>query len=295
MIHYLVTGSSGFLGSQFCDSVLKLGNRVTAFDVHENPISGYHEQYRFIQGDLSTGEGLDEIPWSLIDVVVHFAAMGVKSVARDWQNCTLVNLLGTSRLLKCLQLCQHSPFLVYAHSYYEDFIDKIPSFQQNPYIVTKYVSTEVVRHFSRGYAGKVMLAKIYQVYGRGDAPKNLIPYVINCLENHKVAHLGSGRGKRDWIAIDDVVEAIQSGIQEMKSGEKRCCEFEIGTGEIFSVKEVLERLVTLMNKPMELLDFDPSRDRDDLTAVGCAHNKPSGWIPRFALNEGLRRVFQNAE
>jgi nucleoside-diphosphate-sugar epimerase len=92
-----------------------------------------------------------------------------------------------------------------------------------------------------------------------------------------------------------VVEAIQSGIQEMKSGEKRCCEFEIGTGEIFSVKEVLERLVTLMNKPMELLDFDPSRDRDDLTAVGCAHNKPSGWIPRFALNEGLRRVFQNAE
>jgi len=294
-MHYLVTGSSGFVGTHFCQRLIATGNVVTAFDIFEDSSIKQGVSYGFIQGDLITGEGLDEIPWSNIDVVVHFAAMGVKAVSRDWQNCTLVNLLGTSRLLQYVGRCQRKPMLVYAHSYYEDFVDKIPSFQQNPYIVTKFVSSELVRHFSNGYEGSVFLAKLYQIYGKGDAPKNLIPYVVNSLNNNKVAHLGSGRGQRDWIAVDDVVVAIEFAIQEIHKANKGLYEFDIGTGSIYSVKEVLEHIVTLMKKPFELLDFDASRDRDDLTAVGSAQKKPFGWEPRFSLDQGLRKLLENAE
>lgn len=279
----LVTGSSGFLGRHLCDMLAAAGVEVTGIDCRCRP--GSQAMGRFVLGDLSTAEEMDELDWDSFDAVFHLAAAGAASSAREWPMCTRVNVLGTLNLLHQLNRASRPPVLIYARTFYEDHLTSAPILSENPYVLTKYIASRLVREFSAHYRGPVVLTKLFQVYGPGDNPAKLIPYVIECLRNGVPARLGSGRGRRDWLYVSDLANGLVAAWQAAR-GEGRA-EFDLGTGSVVSIREVLAKIATILHCQLALLDFDPRRDRGDQDLESRAENGPKGWQPKVLLDEGL--------
>ena len=66
--------------------------------------------------------------------------------------------------------------------------------------------------------------------------------------------------------------------------------YDLGMGKLISVREAAETLVRLAGKGSALLNFDPTRDRNDTEIIGCAKQKVPGWTPVFNLREGLQTL-----
>jgi nucleoside-diphosphate-sugar epimerase len=288
--HCVVTGSSGFVGKHLCEYLIAFGAEVTGIDVRPNiGITG--SPSNFVQGNLATGEGLDQVDWSRVNAVFHLAAAGVKASTRDWPICIRVNLMGTLTLLECLDKATHPPTLIYTHTFYEDFITSNPAIAESPYVLSKRATTQAVRLFARHYAGAIVTAKLFQIYGPGDAKGNLLPYTLDCLRGGTPALLGSGTGLRDWLYIHDLVTGLAACRKAAIT--EHCCGFELGSGQLTAIRDVLLQAAALLGRPASLLEFDPIRDRGDAELAGKAEQWPAAWRPTVNLEQGLRALIES--
>jgi len=257
------------------------------------PVTAAASPAHFVVGNLATGEGLEGIEWDRLEAVFHLAAAGVKATAREWPLCIQVNVLGTLRLLELLAQSASAPALIYTHTFYEDFLTTTPSLAESPYVLSKYTASQVVRQFARHYRGAVATAKVFQIYGPGDASANLIPYALAGLRQGELVRVGSGRGRRDWLYVSDALSGLVAAWHAGMARQLRA--FDLGAGELISIRDVLLRMAELLGRSASLLDFDPSRDRGDTELVGKAETWPDGWRPSFNLEQGLRSLIAGCE
>ena len=115
---------------------------------------------------------------------------------------------------------------------------------------TKIIETWV----NKNKNANLIYGTIHQVYGQGDDPNNVISYAAKCLHNNLPAKLSSGNIQRDWIYIFDLVNAIIKSIDMHEGGIKR---YDFGTGRLYSLKSVLNKLAKLFGKSINLLHFNP--------------------------------------
>ena len=101
-ITILLTGATGFIGRHVCTLLVEKGATVLAFGRQAPVLEQSSDSVRWIAGDLSSGLGLDDIPWADVDAVIHLAAAGVKASCRDWPTALAVNVVGTQRLLSAV-------------------------------------------------------------------------------------------------------------------------------------------------------------------------------------------------
>ena len=69
--------------------------------------------------------------------------------------------------------------------------------------------------------------------------------------------------------------------------------FDFGTGQLTSIKEVVQTLAKLLGKPLSLLDFNHELDRGDISLKAKARNFLPGWEPHFSLDKGLPRFLDS--
>lgn len=241
-----------------------------------------------IHGDISSHDCFREIDIERYDVVVHLAAAGVGSTGRAWPECIRTNVIGTLNLLEALRGVTRPPIFLVTRTFYEDFVKSSETLGSNPYVVTKLIAGEAVRQFAEEYQGRVVAAKLYQIYGPSDPPDRVLPYTIECLKRGVRAQLGSGRAWRDWLYVSDLVEGLLACMESAEENSYR--EFDLGSGELHQVREVLMRAAGILGQPTDLLEFDPKRDRGDIEIRGVAARWPPGWYPRTSLEVGLKRT-----
>jgi UDP-glucose 4-epimerase len=277
-----VTGATGFVGRAVVRELVRTGRPVLALvrqpALLEEGISG-------AAVDLATGTGLADLPWEDCDGILHLAAAGVKQASRRLDEAIAVNVLGTQRLLDVISR-QQQPFpLVFARTYYEDFLEQLPLLRENPYVVTKAAGTSLVRAWAgRHPEWPVAAARVFQVYGPGDDPNNLLPYVVQSLRSGQQINMGSGRAVKDWIHVDDAAAAICAISACLGPGWS---EWDVGSRESVSVRQVVETLVRISGSRLDQLNCDATRDRPDADVRCCATKLPPQWRPRISLAQGL--------
>ena len=287
----LITGVSGFVGQKLAAHFLDAGHSVVGVDLRAADFEfSEHPTFEFFSADLTDSESVSELPWGEVELLYHLAAAGVKAASRQWPLCVQVNVMGTATLMQTLMQRvaqgQQVPRIVYTKSYYEDHLHAIPAFQENPYVMSKVAATRWIEALAPVYPSSITIAKVFQVYGPGDDPNNVLSYAARQLKAGEPASFGSGTSLRDWIYIDDFIAGLAACGAPQDAGHIH--RFDLGSGERHSIREMIEAIAEIAGAHPELLTFDASKDRGDTEIEDWATKAPQRWSIENDTYAGLR-------
>jgi nucleoside-diphosphate-sugar epimerase len=178
--------------------------------------------------------------------------------------------------------------VVLAGSFEEpDEVDSVPC---SPYAAAKWSASGYARMFHALYQTPVVLAKIFMVYGPGQSDHTkLIPYVITSLLRGEPPRLSSGVRMVDWIYVDDLVDGLIACAQYPGIDGQTV---ELGSGEMFSIREVVQQLSDLATSTIDpQFGALPDRPLERVEKADIAGSyELIGWKPTTSLRAGLTRT-----
>lgn len=283
----LVTGASGFLGAELVRALAETGARVEA--VSRQAQVSTRPNVRWWRADLSLAADVERLfQLTEPEVVFHLASRvtgkrELELVAPTFQAnlASTVNLLVGATAHRCRRV-------VLAGSMEEPDVaaGEAPG---SPYAVAKGAASLYARFFRALYGTPVVSARIFMVYGPGQQDtQKVVPYSILSALRGEAARLSSGARPIDWIYVGDVVEGL------MRLGEVPDLEGEtldLGSGELVTVREVVERIANALEAPPPELGALPDRPLEPTRRARLERTAERlGWRPRVTLDEGLHRT-----
>src|SRR5713226_6974674 len=253
-MNILVTGGAGFIGSHLVDRLVKEGHRVVIID---NEATGQRENVPgaalYFRGDVANVDDLERAFKNDLDTVCHIA--GQVSIIRSFSDPLIdlrTNVQGT---VNVLQLClkYRVPRVLYASSMsVYGQTDLLPTLEDTPckpvsyYGITKYAAERYVHTTAErvdlDFDFHVTSFRMYNVYGPRQALDNPYQGVLgiflgNLLRDEQLTIFGDGGQSRDFVYIDDVVEAWVAAI-ENPSAYGRI--FNLGSGHRIAINDLAD-------------------------------------------------------
>lgn len=221
---FLVTGGAGFIGSNLCEAILKLGCKVRCLDDLSTgkqanvDLFKDHPNYTFIRGDIKE---LDTCMRACegVDYVLNQAAWG--SVPRSLELPLFYcanNIQGTLNMLEAARQNGVKKFVYASSSSVYGDEPKLPKTEGvegnllSPYALTKRCDEEWAKQYTRHYGLDTYGLRYFNVFGRRQDPNGayaaVIPKFIKLLLNGERPTInGDGRQSRDFTYIENVIEA----------------------------------------------------------------------------------------
>jgi UDP-glucose 4-epimerase len=242
---YLVTGGAGFIGSHMCERLLKNGNKVVCFDnLSTGKTSNIDElkknrDFIFVKGDANKIKDISPIFKKYkFDGVFHYAA--VVGVKRTLENplAVLGDIDGIKNILE-LALKNGKPKVVFASSsevYGEP--TKLPEREDGvidaklPYASVKLIGENFLEAYWQKHKLKTCSLRFFNVYGPRQESSDygfvVGIFIKQVLAGKSPTVFGEGKGTRDFVFIEDNVEA---GIRAMESNKSVGQVINVGRGQ----------------------------------------------------------------
>lgn len=301
---FLVTGGAGFIGSNLCEAILKMGYKVRCLDdlstgkqanvdiFLDNP------NYTFIKGDI---KDLDTCMAACegVDYVLNQAAWG--SVPRSIEMPLFYeknNIMGTLNMMEAARQQDVKKF-VYASSssVYGDHpvLPKKEGQEGNllsPYALTKRVDEEFAKLYTRLYGLDTYGLRYFNVFGRRQDPDGayaaVIPKFIKMLMNGETPTInGDGMQSRDFTYIENVIEANLKAC--LAPHEAAGNAFNIAYGGREYLIDIYHSLTRALGKDIEP-NFGPDRAGDikHSNADISKAREMLGYDPDYDFDSGLK-------
>jgi nucleoside-diphosphate-sugar epimerase len=286
----LVTGGSGFIGSHLCRRLCDEGSEVhaTSRDRHESSASG-PIWWQADMADLGAARGV--LAATRPQVIFHLAGAVGAAPDRALVLPTFHSLLTSTVnvLVKATDLGCRRIFLV--GSFTEPSPAEVEPTPGSPYGAAKWMSTAYGRMFHRLYQTPVVNLRPFMTYGPAQAPTKLIPSVALSLLRGEAPKLSSGKTRADWVYIADVIDAFMRAATAPGIEGKS---IDVGTGCLVSVRDVVDRLVNIVDADVEpLFGALPDRPAENEVAANTAPaSELLGWKASTSLESGLRQTFE---
>lgn len=284
----LVTGSSGFVGSNLVEFLKEKGIKVVCYDIKDNPLDDVKDISR-LENKIEGADG-----------VIHLAAVSrVKTAYQNPLQCINVNLGGTINVLESARKEQNSPWVIFASSR-EVFgeADSLPITEGslrkpiNVYGVAKVAGEDLCRMYSQNYGLKTRVLRFSNVYtGKEDHLDRVIPKFILRASKGKDLII-NGKGEEmvfDFTYIDDTVKGIWGCVQDIQRREVRFDDFNLSTGRPASLKELAEIIIEKTGSKAEI-KYAKSRsyDVDKFYADPQKAENLLGFNPSTVLEKGIK-------
>jgi dTDP-glucose 4,6-dehydratase len=263
----LVTGGSGFIGSNFIHNYLNNNPESNVHNLDKLTYAGNNnnhsqisldDRYQFHHGDICSKDIVENIlRENSIDAIVHFAAEShVDRSIEGPSEFINTNILGTFNLLQCaLKHHESQNDFIFMHVSTDEVYGSLnlqdPPFSEgnqympnSPYSASKASSDHLVRAWYHTFGLPVVTTNCSNNYGPYQFPEKLIPLTIwNALNNLPITIYGDGKNIRDWLYVKDHCDAIECS---MKNGRH---------GEVYNVGGINEKTnVEIVNTICEILD-----------------------------------------
>lgn len=285
----IVTGGAGFIGTNLCKELLKLGHQVISIDNYntgkkENHIPGVV----YIEGDIkefpqneknSVGHNLwnAEVGYIKPDIIFHMAAIArIQPSFENPKNYFDTNANGTLNIIDyCVK--QNIPVIYAGSSSHHSGKFK------NPYTFSKDVGEDIVKLYQEHFNLKAAIVRFYNVYGPYQLTEGgyttLIGRWLNNIEKGvKCEIYGDGEQRRDFTHVDDIIDALIKIMNKQAYGNV----FELGRGKNYSINEVAKILnINPIYKPAK-----PGEARNTLNTDRLAIEM-LGWEPKVDLEDYL--------
>ena len=323
----LVTGGSGFIGSNFIhylinntdyqriinlDKLTYAGNNENLINIQQNI------RYKFIKGNICDRQCIKKIFQDYSpNKIVHFAAESHVDRSIDGPKDFInTNIVGTSILLEeslsyynKLKKLSKSSFKFHHISTDEvfgslgekgSFAEDSPYDPSSPYSASKASSDHLVRAWHRTFGLPVTISNCSNNYGPYQFPEKLIPLmIINCLSNKSLPVYGKGENIRDWLYVEDHCKAINLILQEGAIGDT----YNIGGNNEISNLNIVESICTILDKLKpsnsgksynQMISFVKDRPGHDFRyAINTTKiKKDLNWEPKETFDSGLIKTIK---
>ena len=305
---FLVTGGAGFIGSNLCEAILKLGYRVRCLD---DLSTGFQKNidmflqnpnYEFVKGDIKDFDTCMKACEG-VDYVLNQAAWGSvpRSIEMPLFYCAN-NITGTVNMMEAAR--QHNvKAFVYASSSSvygdEPNLPKIEGREGNllsPYALTKRADEEWGKQYAKHYGLPTIGLRYFNVFGRRQNPDGayaaVIPKFIRQLLNDEQPTInGDGKQSRDFTYIENVIEANLKACLAPKEAHGEA--FNIAYGGREYLIDIYYGLTEALGKNIAP-NFGPDRKGD------IKHSKADiskakrllGYDPNYDFNSGLKEAIE---
>ena len=143
---------------------------------------------------------------------------------------------------------------------------------------------------ARHYRIPFFNARLFGVYGPGEAPERLIPYLIHRLHHHLPAELTAGMQQRDLLYVDDVAEALFSLLQTETAPPYQA--YNICSGVALTIRHIGRTVARCMGGTEDLLHWGAKAYRADEAMVVVGDNQRFRscvpWEPKVDLERGIQ-------
>ena len=268
---FLVTGGAGFIGSNLCEAILKLGYKVRCLDdlstgKQENvDMFKSESNYTFVRGTI---QNLDTCMDACkgVDYVLNEAAWGSvpRSIEMPLFYCAN-NIQGTLNMLEAARQNGVKKFVYASSSSVYGDEARLPKIEGNegnllsPYALTKRCDEEWAKQYTLHYGLKTIGLRYFNVFGKRQDPNGayaaVIPKFIKqiMMDEQPIIH-GDGYQSRDFTYIENVIEANLKACMAGREADGET--FNIAYGGRVSLNDVFELLTKEMGKSIDPLYSD---------------------------------------
>lgn len=314
--YILLTGGAGFIGSYINEMLYRQGYQTLVLDNLSQGDRRAVQHGIFIEGDLSNKELLDQI-FSLYPIqgVMHFAAStSVKESMENPLKYYTNNVVNTLNLLEAMlqhnvkKIIFSSSAAIFGITELEEIGEDQPTQPINPYGRSKLMGEMILRDLNVSHSFSYISLRYFNVAG-GDPngvhknyeknPLNLIPIILKKLKKSDatVEVFGidyptfDGTCIRDYIHVEDIGTAHLAALEKLLKGHPSSC-YNLGTGQGFSVKEVIESVKTVTGHTLNIIER-PRREGDSARIVANSDKarQELNWQPKYL---SLETIIQHA-
>jgi UDP-glucose 4-epimerase len=297
----LVTGGAGFIGSHLTDRLIREGCRVVVID---NLSTGTREnlnpKVKLYKADIS-GFKINEIfKKEKPEIVFHLAAqINIRNSVKNPVLDAKINILATLNLLEICKDLKIKKFIFASTGgaiYGEDNIIPTPEncleLPNSPYGIAKLTVEKYLNYYYKFFGLSFISLRLANVYGPRQNSKceaGVIAIFCDKIFSDKQSIInGSGFQTRDFVFIDDVIEAFFLSIVKNKVGI-----FNIGTAKETDIRTIFRKLKKLTNSKYKE-KYGPAKKGEQ--EKSCLNyflaKKELAWQPKYSLEEGLEKTIK---
>jgi len=312
LTHVLVTGGAGYIGSHACKALKAAGYTPVTFD---NLVTGWADAVKFgpfEQGDLLDRARLDEVFAKYQPIaVMHFAALSLvgESMAlpgKYWRN----NVVGSLTLIEAAAAagCKNFVFSSTCATYGDQdnvvLDEDCAQMPINSYGASKRAIEDILANFGESDGINHVIFRYFNVAGADEESEvgeyhrpetHLIPLVLDAIDGKRAAltifgtdyDTPDGTCVRDYVHVCDLVDAHVLGLKWLQDGKGNRI-FNLGTGDGFSVREVVDACGVVTNREVPM-NVGPRRagDATKLVSGSVRAAKELGWTPHRSKMETM--------
>lgn len=311
----LVTGGAGFIGSNLCEALINLGNKVTCLD---NFATGKRENiaellnnknFTLIEGDIRKLEDCQKAVAGN-DYILHQAALGsVPRSINDPITTNAVNIGGFVNMLVAAKEAKVKRFVYAASSSTYGDSTALPKVEENigkplsPYAVTKLVNELYADVFHKTYGIDTIGLRYFNVFGRRQDPNGAyaaaIPkFVMQLMKYESPVINGDGTHSRDFTYIDNV---IQANLLALSTENKEALNqvYNVAYGERTTLNDLMTSLIKHLSKYDKKIGevkvtHGPTRAGDIPHSLASIDKgkKYLNYNPQYSLDKGLEEALK---
>lgn len=326
-MNILITGGAGFIGSNLChylinstshnihviDSLTYAGNLISIEGISDS------SRFEFSHVDILDKEKIKNIYEKFLpDAVMHLAAEShVDRSIYSFNEFIKTNILGTINLLEISfeyweSLKAHKKNEFKFHHISTDevygslgkdgyFKETTPYDPSSPYSASKASSDHFVRVWNRTYGLPTIITNCSNNYGPYQNKEKLIPMIItNALHGKEITIYGDGNNIRDWLYVEDHVEALYTVLINSYPGKT----YNIGGNYEMTNNQVVQKICELLelsisadkrsHKFIDLIKYTSDRKGHDKRYAidSTLLKKELHWQPRETFDTGIKKTIE---
>lgn len=287
----LITGSTGFVGSHLVEKLELEGAKVFQLS---RTMTGKH----VLKGNIVDFSGLENfITLNKIQACIHLAAESLVELGQEDPYKTFkTNIDGTLNVLEIARKHALERVIIAStvHVYGKNKLPYIEGYTprpSRPYETSKACTDLIAQSYADTFQLPVLIPRFANIYGSGDLNfSRLIPKTIKSVLNNESPKMWGGDSIRDYLYIDDVINAYIELLHVSLDKIKGNRIFNFGSGNKASVEEVIKAIIKLSGKELviERINDQRSLEIDEQYVSFSKAKKILKWNPKTDLNTGLR-------
>jgi len=306
----VVIGSNSFSGASFVRYLLERGHKVIGVSRSQEPNDVFlpykwlkEEQNRFRFSQVDLNHDLDKLIKMLTqeepNYIVNFSALGMVSQSwqkpQDWYQTNVVAQVKLHDQLRKFDFIKKYVHIttpeVYGNT--DGWIAETFNFNPStPYAVSRAACDLHLKSFFEAYDFPVIFTRSANVFGQGQQLYRIIPRSILYSKLNKRFQLhGGGYSERSFVHIEDVSSATYEIIKNGKIGES----YHISTNELISIRNLVKKICTFMNKDFKLLvsDSDERLGKDQSYMLDSKKIRNElDWSEKLTLDDGIIQTIE---